>query len=371
MSIKNISVVGVGRLGLCFALNLERCGYNVTGVEINPNYIAAINDKTFNSPEPHVNKLLNNCQNFKVYSDLAMGLMKSDVIFLVLPTPSLNSGKYDHQYIDGVVNQIISYGPQDTKKYLIISCTVNPGYSGQVQSKLEKYNYEVLYNPEFIAQGSIIEDQLKPDIILIGNNSEEGGEILKDIYKKLCINSPSVHTMSTLEAEIAKIALNCFITTKIAYANMVGDVIKQFGLDPDKVLNAIGSDSRIGKKCLKYGFGFGGPCFPRDNRAFGMFCEENGVYPHISYATDKSNSSHLIYQLKDFIKQNPNKDKKITVESVTYKPKTNILEESQKLKFVEELQRTGYSDITIKDDEKVIGELEKKYKNKFSYEKLI
>lgn len=365
-NIDKISVVGIGRLGICLALNLERNGYDVIGIDIDPSYVNSINNKSYESSEPHVNDLLKRSKNFMASTNLK-DCLTNDIIFIVVPTLSLNNGKYDSQCIDRIVNELITFGVQSTKKYLVISSTVDPCYCDKIYSMIKQYNYEVVYNPEFIAQGSVIKDQQSPDMILIGHVSEEAGNLVDNIYKQMCINDFTTCKMGLTEAEITKIALNCFITTKIAYANMVGDVAVKLGLNPDSILNAIGNDSRIGTKCLKYGFGFGGPCFPRDNRAFGTFCEENGIYPHVSYATDKSNMSHLIYQIKDYVAKNPNKKIPVTLESITYKLGTDIIEESQRLKFAEELQRIGYT-VIIKETESVIKKLKKQYGDKFIYQ---
>lgn len=361
-----ISIIGIGRLGLCLALNFTNKGYDVTGIDSNKKYVDLINTKQFQSTEPGVNELLQLQHSFNAHVDL-FNALKNDIIFIVLPTPSLKSGKYDCQYIDETVNKLMDYGIQPTKKYLIISSTVSPGYCDSISQKLNKYNYEIVYNPEFIAQGSILNDQLNPDFVLIGCQSIEGKNIVESLYLDLCQNNPTIHKMSLIEAEIAKIALNCFITTKIAYANMVGDIAVKLGASPDTILNAIGSDSRIGNKYLKYGFGFGGPCFPRDNRAFGIVCEENGIYPYISYATDKSNNAHLGYQIDEFIQKNPNKTIPVTIKHVTYKINSDILEESQRLKFAEELQRLGYT-VIIQDKLNVIEKLQGLYENTFKYE---
>lgn len=362
---KSVSIIGVGRLGLCLALNLERVGYTVTGVDIIPEYVEELNRKTFNSPEPEVNKLLKESKNFVATTDLKEAL-KNDVLFVVVHTPSLKSGRFDHQYADRIVDGLAKLGVQPTKKHIVISSTTEPGYCNTVYDRLRKLNYEVVYNPEFIAQGSIIRDQRRPDMVLVGTNSEESFHIVKQIYYDMISSDASIFHMSPTEAEITKIALNCFITTKISFANMVGDVASKLGLNPDVILNAIGTDSRIGNKYLKYGYGFGGPCFPRDNKMFGLFCEENGVYPHISYATDKSNQSHLINQVNEYVK-NHDKDEILILESITYKPKTDIIEESQKLRFAEELVRKGYR-VAIRDNEKVIKQLITIYGDKFIYE---
>ena len=359
---KNISIIGIGKLGICLALNLEKCGYNIIGIDINQNYIDSINNKKIISDEPFVEDYLCQSKNFYASTNIQDAL-SNDIIFIVVATPSLPSGKYDHSQIDNIIKQIIKYGPQTTKKYLVINCTTMPTYCNQLQEKLNEFNYEVCYNPEFIAQGTIIKDQINPDTVLIGCQTDKAYNLISDIYKNLCKNNPTYHKMSTTEAEIVKIALNCFLTTKISYANMVGDVATKLKCDSSIILKAIGSDSRIGNKYLKYGFGFGGPCFPRDNRAFGLFCEENDIYPHISYATDQSNRSHLINQVKDFIKSG---QKSITLDSITYKPESTILEESQQLKFAFELSENKI-EVTIIEREKIINKIKELYGNRFKY----
>ncbi|MDP1881197.1 MAG: hypothetical protein Q8K60_09695, partial [Parachlamydiaceae bacterium] len=206
-------------------------------------------------------------------------VLDNDIIFIIVSTPSLPDGKYDHSQVDSVIDKLIQLGRQDKIKDLVICCTTMPEYCDSVQRKLDNYNYRVSYNPEFIAQGTIIYNQQYPDMVLIGEADTKAGEILVNIYSNLVRNKPHYARLSRTEAEICKIALNCFLTTKISYANMVGDVLLKSGFNPEDVLNAIGSDSRVGNKYLKWGYGFGGPCFPRDNRAFAIYAEQIGVDP--------------------------------------------------------------------------------------------
>jgi len=359
---KKISIIGIGKLGICLSLNLEKHGYDVIGVDVDEEYVKKINSKNLKSDEPFVEEYLNQSKNFIATTDIKK-VLSNNIIFITVATPSLESGRYDHSQIENVITQILECGIQDEKKYLVINCTTMPTFCEKLNNRLQKYNYEVCYNPEFIAQGSIIKDQVNPDTVLIGCYSNEAYELISDIYKKICNNKPSYYKMSTTEAEIMKIALNCFLTTKISYANMVGDIAKKVNCDPSIILKAIGSDTRIGHKYLKYGFGFGGPCFPRDNRAFGLFCEEHGIYPHISYATDLSNKSHLLYQVQQVLESGITS---LTIDTVTYKPESSILEESQKLKFALELCEKGIN-VSIIEKEKIIDKLKQKYGNKFNY----
>jgi len=361
-----ITVIGIGKLGLCFALVLEKQGYKVVGVDINTEYIQKLNDKSFKSEEPKLQNYLKQSTNFIATTDIVKGLDHAKLIFLFVSTPSLKNGRYDHSQIDKVINQIINNGILTEKKHLIIGCTTMPGYCETIQKKLNPFGYIVSYNPEFIAQGSIMNDLVNPDILLIGEENNLAGMQIAEFYSSILQNNPSIHRMSLKEAEITKIALNCFLTTKIAYANMVGDIAKSSDCDPDIILDAIGGDSRIGKKNLKYGYGFGGPCFPRDNRAFGLFAQDMNIDATFSRTSDIANKLHLKFQIDNFIKNN-NISKPVVISELSYKPGTNIIEESQKLAFAVEIAKKGY-EVTIKDKEAVIILIKKEYAELFYYE---
>ena len=293
-----ISVIGIGKLGLPFALILEKNGYDVVGCDILDNYVSQLNNKQFISKELGVYDLLNSAKQFTATTNLSKTINHSDVIFIFLATPSLSNGKYDHSQIDNIVLQLKAFGKQKSEKNIIISCTVMPGYCDSIKYKLNKLEFKLSYNPEFIAQGSIVNDLQNPDMVLIGEADKYAGEIITQIYDKITLNSPKFQMMSPKESEITKIALNCFLTTKIAFANMVGDIAIKSGCDENKILSAIGSDTRIGEKFLKYGFGFGGPCLPRDNRAMAAFSSDVNIDAVISKASDKANRIHLENQVE-------------------------------------------------------------------------
>lgn len=357
---KNITIFGVGKLGVCFALNLEKSGFNVLGVDRSESYVNLINFKKIKSSEKDVEKLLLESKNFKATTDAELGIKHSDLLFVLVATPSLKDGKYDHSQILSVVDSIKKYGRQPNKKELIIGCTVMPGFCDQLQSDLNDYNYTVSYNPEFIAQGTIIKDQLYPDMVLIGSNNNDSYSKIKSIYEALVLNKPHYAFMSPLSSEICKISLNCFITTKIAFTNMIGDLALKVGAEPQKILDAIGSDKRVGNKCMKYGFGYGGPCFPRDNRALGVYAKENECAIDISDATDSSNAKHLKFMVDYF------KGTEITLDGVTYKPESTIIEESQKLAYAVALAKKGVK-VTVKDRNEVITELKTLYGDLLNY----
>lgn len=361
--IKNVSVIGIGKLGLCFSLSLEAAGFNVVGVDIDQKYVQSINNKSYSSFEEQVNERLQKNNNFLATTDLDTALQHSDVIFCIVATPSLPNGRYDHTQIDELVKILVSKEVQLKRKHLIINCTTMPKYCDTVQDKLEKYNWSVSYNPEFIAQGTVIKNQENPDMVLIGEANKDAGDIIEFIYLKMTKNNPTIHRMTRTEAELTKLSLNCFLTTKIAYTNMIGDIALSSGCDPQTILNAIGEDTRVGKKLTTYGFGFGGPCFPRDNRALGIFANDVGIDAELSKATDKMNRLHLSYQVDRFLDGN---SKEYITESVTYKPESTLIEESQQLEYAVRLAQKGIS-VTIKEREVVIEEVKKKYKDLFEY----
>jgi nucleotide sugar dehydrogenase len=255
-------------------------------------------------------------------------------------------------------------------KHIIIGCTVIPGYIDQVGKFLIKdcENTTLSYNPEFIAQGDIINGLLKPDFILIGEGSKEAGDELEQIYKNLNHGDVNIQRMSPISAEITKLSVNCFITTKIAFANMIGDIADiSEGADKFDILRAVGSDSRIGVKYLKPGYGFGGPCFPRDNRALGSYIKSVGIEPLIPIATDESNKNHTKFQVLQF-REKLDINNPYILEGVGYKDNCTvpIIEESQKLIIGEELTKHGFK-VILQDKEHMLNAVKLEYGNIFQY----
>lgn len=334
-----IGVIGLGKLGLCLALNLEKAGFDVVGYDIDNERLTSISDKKLETSEPLVEALLQKSQRLNVYNNLAAVLDKSvDLIFVIVPTPSQADGSFSHKYIDQVIADLVRFAPFSEKKTLVINSTTMPGYCGSIAAKLEPINIDLIYNPEFIAQGSIIRDQLNPDQVLIGTTTEGAAEKVQDVYERMCENNPTFCVMDLKSAEIAKLATNCFLTMKISFANNLGDLAQKTGADAHKILQCIGSDSRIGSKYLNYGFGFGGPCFPRDNQALMHFGTENNHPLHLSESTVKINGEHFQFQLDQLLAENRNL---YIFDNVAYKAGTDIIEESQQLKLAVALAKAG------------------------------
>lgn len=366
-ALDSISVIGLGRLGLCTALCFERAGFNVVGVDISEQYVANINTKSFSSNEPYLTQYLSESKNFKATTSLDFALEFSDIYFIVVDTPTSQNHGYDHTKLSKLLSNINKR--KVANKHIVICCTVFPGYINEIASILLRdcCNVSISYNPEFIAQGSIITNFENPDMVLIGEGSQQAGDILELIYKRVCRNAPIICRMSPQSAEITKLAINCFITTKIAYANMISDIADcSYNANKFDILRAVGSDTRIGKKCLNPGYGFGGPCFPRDNRALGAYASTIGVEALLPSATDRANKLHAELMAASMLKEN--KDCYI-FEDVNYKENCPviIIEESQKLVVAELLAKKGKT-VIIKDKSAVIEDVIGKYGSLFKYE---
>ena len=365
----NISVIGVGRLGLGLALLIEKAGYNVCGVDIFPDYVKSLNDKTYKTKEPEYENLLKNSKNFHATTNLKEGLDFSDTIFIIVQTPNGGGDKfYDHSILSNLLVKINKHKVKN--KDIIIGCTVMPKYITEVGKVLIENceNTTLNYNPEFIAQGEIIKGFLNPDIILIGAENESLGEKLEKIYSKFVLTSPRYCVLTPLEAEIVKITINGFITTKLSFANMMSDVCDNCGADKYKVLNSIGGDSRIGNKYFRPGYSFGGPCFPRDTIALKQFVDKMEINSDLLTATTKYNKEHIKFQTNQILRENPDQEV-FEFTGVCYKEdsKIPIIEESAKLKIAENLVKKG-KNVIIKDEIQLINECKKEYGNLFNYE---
>jgi len=346
-----IGVIGAGRLGICFALLCERAGYDVLVSDIREDYVNDLNNKKITTNEPEVEDLLRVSKNFRATTNNREVIDECDLIYTLVQTPSNDDGSYD---VSAVWNVVEDFKGVTDRKYFVVGCTTNPGDCDLFRSQLPR-NIKVLYNPEFIAQGSIVSDLKQADMVLLGIDHEDY-DLVKDIeklYKKIQTTRAIVCTMSTKSAEITKIAVNCFLTTKISYANMLGDVLNMAGCGDEirSVLSAVGTDSRVGTKYLNWGIGYGGPCLPRDNRAFAHFAKSVGLEYNLGLVTDGFNNEHakIVADYWDTM----NKDRKpFYFEYITYKKGTDILTESQQYRLAIDLLDRGHK-VYIQNDRRV------------------
>ena len=307
--------------------------------DVREDYIENLQSKVIFTSEPQVQDYLSQSENIEFTTDNQKLIDESDIIFTLVQTPSLEDGSYDVSAVWKVVEDLKKSNIED--KSFVVGCTTNPGDCDEFQKAL---GIDVYYNPEFIAQGSIIKDLQNADMVLLGGKGKHTN-ILWQIYYGIQgpKKEPSIHLMSAKAAELTKIAVNCFLTTKIRYANMIGEVLALSKLDTeiDTVLNAIGSDSRIGNKYLNFGFGFGGPCFPRDNRAFAAHAKSVGVQHNIGFTTDAFNEEHAEF-IKEYFMHKNKKHLPFAFKYLTYKPGIDILTESQQYRLCVDLLNEGY-----------------------------
>ena len=351
-----IGLIGAGRLGICLALLIEQEGYHVIASDVREDYVNDLQNKKINSTEPQVQELLEHSINLEFTTDNRKVIRESDIIFTLVQTPSLEDGSYDVSAVWKVVEDIKQEMSSiaNYPKSFVVGCTTNPGDCDKFKDALPE-SVDVYYNPEFIAQGSIVDDLRHADMVLLGGKGQHSGA-LEMIYYQIQngFKVANVSMMSARAAELTKIAVNCYLTTKITYANQVGQVMIRDDMEDEvsTVLKAIGSDSRIGTKYLNYGFGFGGPCFPRDNRAFAAYASKAGVETPLGATTDKFNDEHTKFLKEYYV--NKNKDNRAYVfHYLTYKDGVDILTESRPYDLALSLLDDGYEvyclDSTAKD----------------------
>ena len=353
-----IGVIGAGRLGICLALLLEQSGYEVIASDIREDYVKGLNERKIVTNEPGIQELLSKATKLTATTDNFKVIMDCDIIFTLVATPSLPDGSYDVSSVWQVVQDIKNSDFSVSGKTLVVGCTTNPGDCDNFQKQLEDCGVDVFYNPEFIAQGSIIRDLQRADMVLIGGKRNEFYDELCELYSRIQVTQPRISIMSTKAAEIVKLAVNCFLTTKISYANMVGEVLTLSGLEDEinTVLTAIGEDTRVGSRFLKYGFGFGGPCLPRDNRSLGAYANKLGLEYNLGLTTDNFNNEHASFLKNYFIKKNE-RNLPFWFQYISYKDGTDILTESQQYRLCIDLLDAGYK-VYVNDNRAILDQVE-------------
>ena len=333
------SVIGLGKLGAPLAAVLAAKGHDVVGVDVNPDFVRALASGKAPVDEPGLQQLLErSAGRISATDDYEVAVLKSDISFVIVPTPSDSQGGFSNKYVLSAVTAI-GHALRKKRDYHVvnITSTVMPGSTGgEIRQALEAASGRevgatlgLCYNPEFVALGSVVRDMLFPDMILIGESDPRAGLLLEEIYRSTCENKPPVRRMNLVNAEITKISVNTYVTTKISYANMLADICERLpGADVEVVTGALGMDSRIGPKYLKGALGYGGPCFPRDNVAFGHLARALGARADLAEATDRLNR-HQIGRLAGAAAKLLDGRSRIGVIGLSYKPGTAVIEESQ------------------------------------------
>lgn len=349
----NISVIGMGKLGLCSAACFASGGHVVVGVDKSSEHVALLVDGQCPIEEPGLEEMLLECRdNLTFTDDVGFAIERSDVTLIIVPTPSMPGGRFSNEYVEDVLRSIApAVGKKDTFHVVDVVSTVMPGSCEKEFIPLFEeltggecgVDFGLVYNPEFIAIGSVIGDFLNPDMVLIGGSDDRSLSIMTELYDSTCLSDPYFACMSPLNAEITKLSLNCYVTMKISFANELASLCERLdGANVDAVTDAIGSDSRISREYLRGGLGFGGPCFPRDNLAFQAFGRELGTEVRLGPEVVAINDS-VVDRLLDVVGERIVAGGRVVVLGLPYKPGTGIVEESQSILLAQRLVMEGYS----------------------------
>jgi UDPglucose 6-dehydrogenase len=346
-----ISVIGLGKLGAPLAAVFASKGYRVIGTDLNRGYVDAINAGTAPVDEPRLQELISASRaTLSATLDIPDAVAATDVTFIIVPTPSDASGRFSNV---AVLQTLESVGAgirrKDTYHLVVVTSTVMPGATGgEIRQALERHagrpigpSLGLCYSPEFIALGSVVRDMLRPDMVLIGESDTRAGDILAQLYGTTCENGPIVQRMNFVNAELTKLAINTFVTSKISYANMLADICERLtGADVEVVTRAVGSDSRIGTKYLKGAIGYGGPCFPRDNVALSTLARSLGAHAQLAETTDAINRMQIDRVLTAIESRFPGSGA-VGILGLSYKPDTSVITESQGVILLERLLERG------------------------------
>ncbi len=345
--IRTASVIGVGKLGAPLLACLASKGYHVVGVDLNPRVVKCINEGRSPVFEPGLDQLINeNKDRLTATHSIESAVLNSQTTFIVVATPCDEQGRFSLKYVLPVCEKIgIALKQKSDPHLVVLTSTVMPGaMQKEIAPILEKQSgkicekdFGLCYNPEFIALGTVIRDFLNPDFVLIGESDPESGSALETIYRKTCDKVPLFARMNWINAELTKLSINTFITTKISFANMLARICEKLpGADSQIVNSALGLDTRIGGKYLKGATGYGGPCFPRDTIAFSRMASSVGASAWLAEATHKTNLEQALF-LEDLIRSKLSPKGVVGILGLSYKPNTDVVEESQGLLLAQAL----------------------------------
>src|SRR5437868_3933570 len=261
-SIQSASVFGLGKLGSCIAATLAMRGFNVLGVDIDPEKVRRVNDGLPPVDEPLLGETIAMGRSRIRATTDHRDAVATDISFFIPPSPSLPDGSFSNEYLLKAMQPIAKAVREAGKKghIFVSSSTTTPGACDTVLiPMLEKEtgwkcgsDFHVCYNPEFIALGNVINGLLEPDLVLIGESDRESGTALEELYRKYTRNKPRIARMSIISAELTKISVNSYITMKISFTNQLRMIAEQFPkADINMILDAIGTDTRIGRKYLR------------------------------------------------------------------------------------------------------------------------
>lgn len=360
-----VCVVGLGKLGLPLAAVLAMNDFTVVGYDRNESLVSNLSAGQFKSGEPRLMDYLRHAKAIEFASTPNSSMSTCKVFFFIVPTPS--------EFNDFFSNSILLESIRDLREVLVsaaksqkiildIVSTVMPGScSGEITGEIVKatglkpgVDFDICYNPEFVALGDVISNMEYPDMHLIGSGDLHSAEIIGDILQQIS-KKPTPRIVLTLEeAELVKLAINNFVTMKISFANGLMQLSHKIGnAKIDKITKAIGLDSRIGAKYLTGAMPYGGPCFPRDTKALAALFKKFEIANEISSAVESVNKSHAEFIARLILERLANREKRIGVVGISYKSGTNVLEDSPAIQICDFLIEQNV-EVLYWDDEDAI-----------------
>ncbi|WP_019037503.1 UDP-glucose dehydrogenase family protein [Psychroflexus tropicus] len=366
-----IAVIGTGYVGLVTGTCLAENGNEVLCVDIDKNKVEQMKAGVVPIYEPHLDVLFERnieAGRLNFTTSLKEGLDFGEVIFLALPTPEDEDGSADLKYVLGVAKEIGEY--ITSYKVIVDKSTVPVGTADLVHATIAKTcktDFDVVSNPEFLREGFAVDDFMKPERIVIGSSSERATEVMQRLYQPFVRSGNPVITMDEKSAELTKYASNSFLATKITFMNEIANYCQKVGADVDKVRIGMGTDSRIGKRFLFPGIGYGGSCFPKDVKALHKSGQDIDYSFKILEAVVDVNEKQktiLFPELSSYFDADL-KGKTIAVWGLAFKPETDDIREAPALYMIDKLLEVG-AKIKAFDPE-AMENVEQKYGGKISF----
>ncbi len=343
----NIAVVGTGYVGLVTGTCFAETGNHVVCVDINTEKVKMMKDGKVPIYEPHLDVLFErNIRQGRLHftTDLKEALDKAQIVFLALPTPPGEDGSADLSY---VLNAAQDIGKLMTDyKVLVDKSTVPVGTAEKVTAAVKKFakvEFDVVSNPEFLREGYAVDDFLKPDRVVVGTSSERAKKLMEDLYKPFVRQGNPIIFMDERSAELTKYAANAFLAAKITFMNEIANFCEAVGADVDKVRIGMGSDSRIGKRFLFPGIGYGGSCFPKDVQALAKSGKEAGYEFRIIESVMQVNEEQKTALMPKIKKHYGGslKGKHFAMWGLAFKPDTDDIREAPALYMIDALKAEG------------------------------
>ncbi|HMT95835.1 MAG TPA: UDP-glucose/GDP-mannose dehydrogenase family protein [Ferruginibacter sp.] len=346
-----IAVVGTGYVGLVTGTCFSETGNNVTCVDIDKSKVDKLNAGKITIYEPGLEKIfLRNQKEGRLHftTSLADAVKEARIVFLALPTPPGENGSADLKYILGVAADLGKLLTANDYKVIVDKSTVPVGTAEKVKTAIlnngaPEFSFDVVSNPEFLREGVAVDDFMKPDRVVIGTTSEKATKLMNDLYAPFVRQGNPIIFMDEKSAELTKYAANSFLAVKISFMNEIAQLCERLGADVDMVRRGIGSDSRIGKRFLFPGIGYGGSCFPKDVQALVMSSDEVKYDFKILNAVMDVNVAqklHLLPKIKAYFGGNL-KGKKIALWGLAFKPNTDDIREAPALNIIDVLVDEG------------------------------